>query len=217
MYRDREQRMARPRRDRIQPHSRRWTHRRPRRAARPGNDRDDSPHPHLSAGTTGTDGAPHHPAPAGRVALVDRVRPTLHRDARTTTTGRGQLTTAATSGTTDNEVDNRDETPGTHPCPQPITPRPSRRRHPPKAHRWIEANPVERAPYGLPRFCHESNRTHLIEEHIRDFRTCGIMRFRSARLASARFQIPPSPPQNPAYSGLSRSRRSAAVSKYHTS
>ena len=60
------------------------------------------------------------------------------RDARTTTTGRGQLTTAATSGTTENEVDNRDETPGTHPCPQPITPRPSRRRHPPKAHRWIE-------------------------------------------------------------------------------
>ncbi|WP_314432271.1 hypothetical protein [Microbacterium lacticum] len=86
--------------------------------------------PHLSAGTTGTDGAPHHPAPAGRLALADHVRPTLHRDARTTTTGRGQLTTAATSGTTDNEVDNRDETPGTHPCPQPITPRPSRRRHP---------------------------------------------------------------------------------------
>ena len=102
------------------------------------NDRDDSPHTHLSAGTTGTDGAPHHPAPAGRLALADRVRPTLHRDARTTTTGRGQLTTAATSGTTENEVDNRDETPGTHPCPQPITPRPSRRRHPPKAHRWIE-------------------------------------------------------------------------------
>ncbi|WP_258307304.1 hypothetical protein [Gordonia paraffinivorans] len=72
------------------------------------------------------------------MALADRVRPTLHRDARTTTTGRGQLT-AATSGTTENEVDNRDETPGTHPCPQPITPRPSRRRHPPKAHRWIEA------------------------------------------------------------------------------
>ena len=47
--------------------------------------------PHLSAGTTGTDGAPHHPAPAGRLALADRVRPTLHRDARTTTTGRGQL------------------------------------------------------------------------------------------------------------------------------
>ena len=45
----------------------------------------------------------------------------------------------------------------------------------------------------LPRFCHELNSTHLIEEHVRDVRTRGIMLFRSARLTCARFQIPPSP------------------------
>ena len=77
-------------------HSRRWTHRRPRRAARPGNDRDDSPHPHLSAGTTGTFRTEDRAAPARSVALADRIRQALHEHARTTT-GNGQLTIAATA------------------------------------------------------------------------------------------------------------------------
>lgn len=37
-------------------------------------------------------------------------------------------------------MDDRDETPGTHPCPRQVTPRRSGRHNPPRAHRWIEAN-----------------------------------------------------------------------------
>ena len=36
-------------------------------------------------------------------------------------------------------MDDRDETPGTHPCPRQVTPRRSGRRHQPRVHRWIEA------------------------------------------------------------------------------
>ena len=36
-------------------------------------------------------------------------------------------------------MDDRDETPGTHPCPRQVTPRRSGRHNPPRAHRWIEA------------------------------------------------------------------------------
>jgi len=36
-------------------------------------------------------------------------------------------------------LDDRDETPGTHPCPRQVTPRRSGRHNPPRAHRWIEA------------------------------------------------------------------------------
>lgn len=58
-------------------------------------------------------------------------------------------------GTTENEVDDRDATPGTHPYPPPIRPSRSRRPRPPKIHRWIEAQrPATATPltgHGTPR------------------------------------------------------------------
>ena len=101
------------------------------------DDRDDPPHPHHRPGTAGTVRAADHPAPARGMALADRVQPALHGDPRATASQR-ELTTAATRGTTENEVDDRDETPGTHPRPQPI--RPSRSSPPTRrGSSWIEA------------------------------------------------------------------------------
>ena len=60
----REQRLARPRRDRVQPHPNRWGHRRPHRTARESHDRDDPPHHRQRPGAAGAHRAPDHAAPA---------------------------------------------------------------------------------------------------------------------------------------------------------
>ena len=52
-------------------------------------------------------------------------------------------------------MDDRDATPGTHPCPRPIRSGRSRRAHPPKAHRWIEVKSGHLAGAGLDVYEHE--------------------------------------------------------------